>query len=249
MTAGNRPPSRALALAIAISIALHAGVLLNLGSTAQRAANATRPLTARLVPGIPEPAEAPRRATVPPVPLTRSAPKQKAAKAAPPISIPAQINEPDVPADSRIREVIVVSPDIYGLPANFQTANGDLPYSWSSAVDAPPQARIMGPIIYPSGDATRALVVVRALIGTTGLIDEFDVLCGATPFEEPVTSAIKEWSFVPATSRGMPTRTWMLLEFAFLPDNAAEEFDPSQADRALESMRESCRNKLAAVAR
>ena len=81
MTAGNRPPSRALALAIAISIALHAGVLLNLGSTAQRAANATRPLTARLVPGIPEPAEAPRRATVPPVPLTRSAPKQKAAKA------------------------------------------------------------------------------------------------------------------------------------------------------------------------
>lgn len=156
-----------------------------------------------------------------------------------------QSGVPDLPMDMRVREVVVTSPSIYGLPDKYAIAGGELPYAWSDGIDSPPQAKGMSRTQYPSGVDGDSLVLVRALVGPDGTIEDSEVLCGADPFEEIARQSVPSWVFVPATTRGRPARVWMLLEFAFMKTNSEEEFDPSLADFALAALRAACATHLA----
>ncbi|MEI6722043.1 MAG: hypothetical protein WCO67_14845 [Betaproteobacteria bacterium] len=146
-----------------------------------------------------------------------------------------------------MRSAIVASPDVYGLPVQIRTEEGNLPYSWSGEIDAPPQVQNLGQVVLQDSGVPASLVLARAQMSTSGLVTRLDILCGSPPFEDSVRSSVENLSFVPATSHGLPARAWVLLEFAFLPGNTATQFDPSLADQALESMRENCRKKISAA--
>ena len=250
MPAGFRSPPSTLILALVVSATLHMAVLLNLGPQARRPTKMPAPISAKLVQIAPESAKV---AQQPPARVSgpRGRTKQKSRTTEPPPSIPVPVPavEPEVVSDVRIREVIVVSPGIYGLAANYRSAAIDLPYAWSSDIDGPPQAQSVGPINYPPDATSDGLVLVRAVLGANGRIDDFDILCGSAPFVEVTKSAVTDSAFRPATSRGVPSRTWLLLEFAFIEGNADENFDPSLADAALTSMRAACAQQLAAQPR
>lgn len=144
----------------------------------------------------------------------------------------------------RVREVVVTSPTFYGLAERYTAAGSDLPYAWSNDIDTPPQATGMSRTRYPSGADKDGLVLIRALVGTSGAIEDFDVLCGEAPFEDVVRESIPSWAFVPPTAHGSPARAWLLLEFAFMKANAEEGFDGSLADVALASMRADCAERI-----
>jgi len=259
MNAGFRPPSSLLALAFLMSIALHVAVLLDIDWQPARHSTRTSIVAARLVPAEGEASEwsrtrareaaattphSPRR-VAPVQPSLASAP-QKDAETAPPRS---RVAERDLPMDLRIREVVVTSPSIYGLPEKHPFEGGELPYAWSDDLDLPPQATSMSRSRFPLGTHRDSLVLVRAVVGTTGSIGKFEILCGAPPFDEVARKSLPQWEFVPPTARGRPARAWLLLEFAFLRGNTEEGFDPSLADVALNSLREKCAESLTAQRR
>jgi len=154
--------------------------------------------------------------------------------------------EADVPIDMRVREVVVASPSTYGLAEKFSTAGTEFSYAWSDDVDRPPQATSMSKTRYPSEGGSDGLVLVRALLGTNGVIEDHEILCGASPFEDAARRSVGLWAFAPPTARGQPARVWMLLEFAFIKANGEAGFDPSVADATLESMRAQCAQQIAA---
>ncbi len=159
---------------------------------------------------------------------------------------PSQAPGPDLPIDMRVREVVVSSPAIYGLAANFSEPGRDLPYAWSDEIDMPPQATSMSRTQFPSGADKDNLVLVRAVVGSTGAVENPEVLCGEPPFEGLALDSVPHWAFMPPTARGRPARAWLLLEFAFMKGNVEEGFDPSLADAALTSMRAACAQQFAA---
>ena len=258
MIAGFHPPSRALAFAFLASIALHVAVLLDLDW--QPARHSTRPsvIVARLIASEGKPTawprlnprdiaprpKSPRRETAP-APSPVSAPPQVAEPAPPPSRMPGQ----DLPVDQRVREVVATAPSIYGLPDKYPAEEGELPYAWSDDLDTPPQATHMSRTRFPSEADSDGLVLVRAILGVNGSVGNFEVLCGAPPFDEVARESAPQWEFAPPTSRGRPARAWMLLEFAFLKGNIDEGFDPSRADLALSAMRAKCAENLAAQPR
>lgn len=251
---------RALLVALAVSIAFHLAVLLSFGPRAPTGATqASAPLEARLgglakVPAVSErplppapepPVDALRR----PRPDRKTAPAPSASPAAfpaarAPIVLPRDPDATEPARDDRVRTAIVATPATYGLEEQYTVPGADLPYAWSSAIDMPPQARSTREAVFPDGEHSSHLVLVRALLGTFGTIEALSVLCGEEPFVAASTRALAGWSFRPATSNGKPAGTWLLLEFAFLADNLAADFDPGRADEKLEAMRAQCALRL-----
>lgn len=258
MNAGFRWPSSALILALGASIGLHLAVLFSLDSQLTRHAKMPGIFLTRLVPSRGESLVAPRptlqNQSSSPKPRVRRAAVPDPPKLAPPPSpvpppAPSLSGGPDLPIDLRVREIVVLSPATYGLPEKFEVAGSELPYAWSDDIESPPSAASMSMTRYPSGADSDGLVLIRALIGTSGAIDDFEVLCGASPFEDVARESVPNWAFVPATTHGIPARAWLLLEFAFMKSNTEEGFDPSLADVALNSMRVACADRLSTRAR
>lgn len=253
---GRNFAHRALLVPLVFSVALHLMALFSFGPRAPTfATQSLPPLAARLV-GFATPqavterplpfASGPRLRTVrAPLPARKASP---AAAPSPvsvpvpsaPIAIPHDSDAPEPAPDARIRTAIIATPATYGLDEKHATPAADLPYAWSSVIDTPPQTSSTREAAYPDGALSSGLVLVRALLGTLGTIDEFSVLCGDEPFAAATTQALAGWSFKAATSEGKPARTWVLLEFAFLADNRAATFDPGRADQSLAAMREKC---------
>ncbi len=248
MTGGFRSPPGPLALALAVSLALHVAVLLNLAWKPHPAAELGWAITSRLVSPGPEAAGAAPVVAESPPPRPRAAPR-KAAEPPAPGPLPALPAGPETPPDARVREILVPSPDLYELPERYKADGADFPYAWSSDMDTPPQTRTSGSIRYPALTFSSGLVLVRLLLATDGKVEKFERLCGRPPFDAVTMQELAAWSFAPATSHGAPARAWVLLEFAFLPDNAADGFDPSKADALLGSLREECKKQLSAGSR
>lgn len=253
---------RALFIPLAISIGLHLALLIAIGPrTHPPTAAPAKALFSRLGIVVPTPAaraqplpvaaEVQPRTVSPDKPMASSPvaaqPAPIAAQQRPaPISIPHDIVEPEPAADGRVRTVIIATPATYGISEQYASPGGTLPYAWSSAFDTPPQTRSTREASFPGGEHPNGLVLVRALLGTPGTIDEVSVLCGDEPFLTASAQALAGWSFKTATSGGVPVRTWVLLEFAFIADNLASDFDPVKADQSLGAMREKCALRLAA---
>jgi len=260
MIAGPRSTPRSLVLALGASVALHLAVLMNISPQTTRQARSPGAIALRLVPppgklNGPQANVKPRTPSPPATPPRRKTPDSVAtAQAQPPVvelppSAPLSGGTSDVAIDLRVREVVVTSPSIYGLAEKYDGATSILPYGWSDDFDKPPQATSMSRTQYPAGAQGDGLVLVRAQVSAEGLIEDPVVLCGSDPFEEAAMQSVPAWTFAPPTSRGKPTRGWLLLEFVFLRGNTAENFDPSLADFALAAMRAACAAKLAALTR
>lgn len=258
MNAGFRPSTRVLILAVGASVSLHLAVLFSVGLQPPRQAKIHSAIVSRLVPSpgqsVATPSPTLRSETTPPPPRSRKRPIPAAPVREPP-ALPAILpvappsGTPDLPLDMRVREVVVTSPSIFGLPEKYPADEGELPYAWSDDIDRPPQATSMSRTQYPPGADGDSLVLVRARVGQSGAIEDFEVLCGAEPFEDVARQSVPSWVFVPPTRQGGPARAWLLLEFAFMKRNAEEGFDPSLADVALATMRAACAETLAAARR
>ena len=259
MIAGPTSTPRSLVLALAASVALHLAVLMNISPQPTRQARLPGAIALRLVPS-PGKLNGPQAKVIPTSPLQRAPPPRpktpdsvmttqaRTPIAETPPSAPLS-GASDVPIDLRVREVVVTSPSIYGLPEKYEGTGGGLPYGWSDDFDRPPQATSMSRTQYPAGTQGDGLVLVRAQVSAEGMIEDPVALCGSDPFEEAAMQSVPAWAFAPPTSRGRPSRGWLLLEFAFLRGNTADDFDPSLADFALASMRAACAAKLSAQSR
>jgi protein TonB len=79
------------------------------------------------------------------------------------------------------------------------------------------------PISYPERARQRGIegrVVVSALIGTNGRVQDFRILEASPPgvFEEAVRNAVPNWTFEPAQYNGEPVETWATIPIPFSPN-------------------------------
>jgi len=88
-------------------------------------------------------------------------------------------------------------------------------------VDSPPRiATIVKPVYPPLALKARigGIVVLRALVSEKGAPLEVEVLRGAPGgLNDAAVSAVRRWTFTPATKAGVPVRTWMTVPIPFEP--------------------------------
>ncbi len=89
-----------------------------------------------------------------------------------------------------------------------------------NAVDTPPSPRNRVMPIYPERAKQREIegkVVISVLVGADGQVKNMKIIESNPPgmFETAVKNAISQWTFVPASYKGNPTRTWVNIPFPF----------------------------------
>jgi TonB family protein len=186
-------------------------------------------MTATPIPerAAPAAATAPARPTVPaapaaaePTPAPAAAPPAPA-EPAPAAPTPAPTLAP-TPAPTQAPAAAAQSQSAAAAPAAAAPAavqRGDLVDSPDTDVEAiftpkaayPPLAR---------RQRVGGVVILRALIGENGTVQEVQVLRGVKPdlgLDAAATTAVKEWRFRPATKGGVPVKVWKTITIPFQP--------------------------------
>ncbi len=70
---------------------------------------------------------------------------------------------------------------------------------------------------YPITSVASGTVVLEAMIGQSGEIEDIKVIHGITSLTEAAESAVRKWKFRPATLGGKPLTTAIVVAFSFNP--------------------------------
>lgn len=160
------------------------------------------------------------------VPPPRPAPEQK-----PPERERRPTTRTDQPAlaplpdlGSSLSGIAVALPDfqVEGVSNVSESLLGDLDdvALTEDAVDTPPSPRNRVIPVYPERAKQRDLegnVLVSVLVGVDGQVKSVKILEANPPgvFDEAVATAVRQWTFGPATYRGNPVESWVNIPFPF----------------------------------
>ena len=169
----------------------------------------------------------PMPAPPPLLPVMRA--KGPASKVAPPeahpVSVPEALAPPDVPgvvgsgAETSETRTQAGAGETVGpvTPSTVVTPDAGRPYE---VHEVDQQARVLvGPEpLYPpfAREAqVEGLVVVRALVGRDGRVEEADVVRSVPLLDATALEAVRRWTFDPARVHGRAVSVWILIPFRF----------------------------------
>ena len=114
-----------------------------------------------------------------------------------------------------------VNGDTLGTASATQESTGKRAISISSGVAAGMLIKKVDPVYPPIALAARVqgTVVLQAVIGTNGRIENLRVISGPTMLQRAALDAVKQWVYKPCTSDGEPVEVDTTIKLVF-------EFDP-----------------------